>query len=67
MVLFDNLDDRRTGYRPGSPGLQRITYLGRLRDTKALQRWRRMVFTQFVHQMMQRQLGAAFGSGYTCT
>ncbi|MOA67142.1 hypothetical protein D3C78_1941800 [compost metagenome] len=64
MVLLDNLDDRRAGYRSGSPGLQCITHLSRLGNAKPLQRWGCMVFTQFVHQVMQWQLRATFGPGY---
>lgn len=54
LILLDNFDDSRTGYRTGRAGLQRIAYLRRFGNAKSLQRRCRMVFTQFADQVVER-------------
>jgi hypothetical protein len=58
LITLDDFHDGRAGDGSGGSGGNGLLHLTRLRDAKALQRRRSMIFAQLLDQMMQRQAGA---------
>ncbi len=62
-MFFDDFYDSRAGDRTCGTQRNRLFDLRRFRNTKSLQRRRRIVLFQLIDQMLQRQLSAIFCAG----